>query len=363
MSERCYSVIIGTGSYIPTEVVKNDTFLDRDFYDDQGCRIDRANTEIIEKLRAITGIDERRYVTDDLVTSDIAFFAAEDALASSGTDKESLDYIIVAHNFGDVDHQNRKSDLVPSLASRVKRHLKINNPYTVAMDIPFGCPGWLQGTIQADFVLRASPGKRALVIGAETLSRVSDPHDRDSMIYADGAGAIILESVPSTNPKGILSHVSRSDAVEYGTMLHMGQSNNPAYDHDAIFLKMQGHKLYKYALKTVPKVVKQCLDDAGLSLTDIKKIFLHQANQKMDEQITKRVYEIYGQKNIGQQAIHDIMPLTISWLGNSSVATVPTLMDLTFKNKLNGHHVVTGDNVLIASVGAGMNVSALVYRI
>ena len=105
-----------------------------------------------------------------------------------------LDYILVAHNFGDVTEDNRRSDFVPTLAARVKHKLGIENPTTIAYDLPFGCPGWLQGVIQADYYLRSGDAKRVLVIGAETLSRVCDPHDRDSMIYADGAGAILLEA-------------------------------------------------------------------------------------------------------------------------------------------------------------------------
>ena len=130
------------------------------------------------------------------------YLAAEDALTSSGIDRESLDYIIVAHNFGDVRAGNLRSDFVPSLAARVKHKLGIVNPGTVAYDLPFGCPGWLQGVIQANYYLRSGDCKRVMVIGAETLSRICDPHDRDSMIYADGAGATILEAVASDRAGG-----------------------------------------------------------------------------------------------------------------------------------------------------------------
>src|SRR5690606_14009607 len=127
------------------------------------------------------GIQERRYVTDDLVASDIAAFAARDALASAGFDGDTLDYIIVAHNFGDIRADNLRSEFVPALASRVKHSLQITNPATVAYDLPFGCAGWLQGLIQADAYIRNGGARRILVIGAETLSRICDPHDRDSM--------------------------------------------------------------------------------------------------------------------------------------------------------------------------------------
>jgi 3-oxoacyl-[acyl-carrier-protein] synthase-3 len=353
-----YSIIVGTGSYIPTRRVSNNEFLENTFYDPDGNKFDRTNEETIRNLQEITGIMERRYVTDDLVASDIAFFAAQDALKSSGTDRESLDYIILAHNFGDVKADNRRLDFVPTIAARVKHRLGIQNPRTIPYDLPFGCPGWLQGMIQADYYLRSGDAKRALVIGADTLSRVSDPHDRDSMIYADGAGATIVEAIESPEPVGILSHSMRSDTLEQAYMLWMGKSNSPDHKGDEIYLKMNGHNLYEYALRTVPPVVKESIDKAGLSLDDVHKILIHQANAKMDEAILKRLYALYGQKEVRP----GVMPMTISWLGNSSVASVPTLLDLLLKGRIGGHSLGRGNVLAFASVGAGMNINSMVYR-
>ena len=137
------TTIVGTGSSIPERRVPNSEFLGHEFHGSDGRLFDRANAEIIEKFQAITGINARQYVTDDQCTSDIALLAAEDALASSGTDRETLDYLIVAHNFGDVPVGNRRSDMVPTLAARVKHRLGIKNPKTIAYDLPFGCAGWL----------------------------------------------------------------------------------------------------------------------------------------------------------------------------------------------------------------------------
>ena len=109
--------------------------------------------------------------------------AATAALEDSGTDPETLDYIIVAHNFGDVASHNLRLDFCPTLAARIKQRLEIRNPYCVAYDLPFGCPGWLQAVIQGHYFLRSGDARKALVVGSETLSRVSDPHDRDSMIF------------------------------------------------------------------------------------------------------------------------------------------------------------------------------------
>ncbi|MCK4774552.1 MAG: ketoacyl-ACP synthase III, partial [Candidatus Krumholzibacteria bacterium] len=287
------------------------------------------------------------------------FFAAKDALDSSGIDKESLDYVIVAHNFGDVTPGNRRSDFVPTLAARVKHRLQIENPGTIAYDLPFGCPGWLLALIQADYFIKSGDSQRALVIGAETLSRVSDPHDRDSMIYADGAGACVVEGVTGESPVGILAHSSRSDTYKHAHLLQMGRSYNPGFDGSDLFLKMRGHKLYEYALRFVPRVVKDCITKAGLTLNDISKVLLHQANAKMDEAILDRVYKLFG----ADPAPTLMMPMTISWLGNSSVATLPTLLDLLFKGKLEDHRLTSGQTIVFASVGAGMNINAVVYRI
>jgi len=358
MSKNIYSTIIGTGSYLPSRKVDNSVFLQHEFFQPDGRMFDKAPELTIKKFEEITEIKERRYLTDDLVTSDISFYAARDALKSSKIDKESLDYIIVAHNFGDVKANNKRSDFVPSLAARVKHKLEIENPKTIAYDICFGCPGWLQGLIQAYYYLKSGEAKRALVIGAEALSRVCDPHDRDSMLYADGAGAVIVEAVTSSEPVGILSHAVRSDTLEYAYMLWMGPSYNPDYAGSELFLKMNGHKLYEYALNTVPKVVQESLVKANLSLNDVHKVLLHQANGKMDMAILKRLFKLYGQKEIPPY----IMPMTIAGFGNSSVATIPTLLDMIFKGKLDNNKIKKGDVIVFASIGAGMNVNSVVYK-
>jgi 3-oxoacyl-[acyl-carrier-protein] synthase-3 len=122
---------------------------------------------------------------------------------------------------------------------------------------------------------------------------------------------------------------------------------------------MHGRKLYEYALKTVPLVVQESIEKAGLTLGDVHKVLIHQANEKMDEAIIKRLFTLYGKDEVAQ----NVMPMSISWLGNSSVATVPTLLDLLFKEKL-GLHISNGGNILVfASVGAGMNINSMVYKI
>lgn len=351
------SVISATGSYIPPVRVPNEEFLDREFRGAGGRPLGKENAEILQQFEAITGIKERRYAPPDMATSDIAYEAAKEALDSSGTDYESLDYLIVAHNFGDVRRGGR-SDLVPALAARVKARLKIATPRTVAFDLVFGCPGWLQGVIVGHSFIQSRAARRVLVVGADTLSRISDPHDRDSLIYADGAGATILEARETTEPIGILSYSARSDTLDHSSMLFMGPSYNEEVFLEALFLKMEGRKLYRYALQTVAGAMKQCLDDAGVKLADVRKILLHQANGKMDEAITEELYTLCE-----TEQPPDVLPMTIGWLGNSSVATVPTLLDLIAKQRLEGHSINSGDLLLFASVGAGMHINAVLYRV
>ena len=347
--------ITGTGSYIPNVVEKNENFHQHEFLNSDGSIINHPNEVIIEKFKAITGIGERRYVVDSLNSSDIAFFASKKAIEDAKINQEELDYIIVAHNYGDVKHNVDQSDTVPSIASRVKHLLKIKNPKCVAYDVLFGCPGWVEATIQANAFIKAGMAKKCLVIGTETLSRVVDKHDRDSMIYSDGAGAVVIEE--NNVEGGILAHDSATYAYDEAHFIYFGETNNQDINDKRRYIKMYGRKIYEFALNHVPAAMKSCLDESGVDIKDVKKILIHQANEKMDEAIVNRFYRLYGMK-----MPEGIMPMTINKLGNSSVATVPTLYDMILKGNLEGHSLNKGDIVLFASVGAGMNINAIVYK-
>ncbi len=273
---------------------------------------------------------------------------------------ETIDQIIVAQNFGNVVKHTIQTDNVPAIASRIKHNLRIKNPRCVAYDVLFGCPGWIQGMIQADAFMKAGMAKKCLVVGTETLSRVIDIYDRDSMIFSDGAGACVTEyKEVSENGSGILSHATLSHCNEEAYFLFMGESNFPHSDPRLRFIKMKGRKVYEYAIKHVPEAMKECIDKAGLDISDIHKIFIHQANEKLDEAIIKALYKLYNIKTIPEF----IMPMSIHKFGNSSVATVPTLFDMVRKGVLEDHSIKPGDNIMFASVGAGMNINAICYRI
>ena len=339
------SVITGTGCMIPPEIKSNRDFTIHNFYAEDQSIIAAPPQEIVEKFRMITGIAERRYAPADMNSSDLAITAAKAAIQDSKVDPESLDQIIVAQNFGNVIKHTIQSDGVPSLASRIKHGLGIRNPNCIPYDIIFGCPGWVQGLIQADAFFKAGVAKKCLVIGTETLSRVLDMYDRDSMIFSDGAGACVLEykEVPE-NGSGILGASVQSHAGEEANYIYMGKSNFPDSDPRIRYIKMKGRKVYEYAIKHVPQAMKDCLDKSGVDIRDLTKIFIHQANEKMDEGIIRNLYKLYGINEVPE----DIMPMSIHWLGNSSVATIPTLYDLVRKGRETNHQLQSGDIVLFA---------------
>jgi 3-oxoacyl-[acyl-carrier-protein] synthase-3 len=179
------------------------------------------------------------------------------------------------------------------------------------------------------------------------------------MIFSDGAGACVLEyrEVDEKGP-GILGSAAQSHSLEEAYYIDMGKSYYPDSDPKIRYIKMKGRKVYEYAMKHVPAAMKDCLDKSGVEIGNLKKIFIHQANEKMDEGIIHRLYQLYGIKHPPE----NIMPMSIHWLGNSSVATIPTLYDLVIRGSLKEHSLTPGDNILFASVGAGMNINAVCYR-
>jgi len=347
--------ISGIGSYIPEKSVSNTDFSEHVFLNEDGSPFGYPNEIVVNKFKNITGIENRRYANDQYTSSDLGYFAAKKAIENAKVDPETIDYIIFAHNFGDVKQGTIQSDMLPSLATRVKHKLQIQNSKCVAYDLIFGCPGWIEGVLQANAFIKSGMAKRCLVIGGETLSRVVDSHDRDSMIYSDGAGASIIEA--SNDASGMLSYESATFANEEAGYLFFGKSYNPNLDPDIKYIKMYGRKIYEFALSNVPTAMQSCLDKSGLAIDDVKKILIHQANEKMDEAIVHRFYKLYG-----KTPPKDVMPMSIHDLGNSSVATVPTLFDQVLQGKIENQEINKGDILIFASVGAGMNINAFVYR-
>jgi len=352
------TIISGTGCYIPDRVIKNADFVKQVFFEKDQTAIEGSGDMIVSKFKDITGISERRWADANQNSSNLGALAAEEAIKDANIDRETIDQIIVAQNFGDIIPDTIQTDLLPSLASRIKNLLGINNTSCIPYDIIFGCPGWIQGIIQADAYIKSGLAKRCLVIGTETLSRVIDVYDRDSMIFSDGAGAAIVEGVEEGEKRGILSVAMTSHTNEEAYYLYLGKSNAPGSNAQIRYIKMHGRKIYEYSLSHVPAAMKTALEKSGIPIEQVKKVLIHQANEKMDEAIVQRFYKLHGIR----KDVSDVMPMNIHELGNSSVATIPTLYDMILKGKLINHSINKNDILVFASVGAGMNINAFIYK-
>lgn len=353
------TIITGSGHFLPKKIVKNQDFLHYEFYDEQGVFIEKPVSEIIQKFQEITEIEERRYAEPSDFTSDLAVYAALRAIEDAGIDKEELDYVIVANNYGDIDPVYRQVDNMPSIATRVKHKLRIKNNRCRPFDMLFGCPGWIEGVILSHHLFLSGTAKKTLVIGADTLSRAVDPHDRTAMIFADGAGAVVLEARESDKKEGIISYDTISDSLDEMGYLLNDVSLKEEYDGSKVNIKMRGRKVYEYALRKVPALIKRVIDNSGMNIEDIQKVLLHQANAKMDHAMIERLYKLYDILEIPE----NVAPMTVQKFGNSSVATVPTMYDLIARKELNNHEFHPGDNIVLGSVGAGMNINAILYKI
>ncbi|MBU4537663.1 MAG: 3-oxoacyl-ACP synthase III family protein [Weeksellaceae bacterium] len=350
------TIIIGSGSYIPTKVIGREHFINSVFYTDEGDKIDKPNEEIIQKFVDITEIENRRYLEDDEFNSDLGYRAAKEAIYDAHINQEDLDYIIYASNFGEVD-KNGMTNFMPSMSARVKNKLGIQNRRCVNYDMIFGCPGWVEAMILADTLIKAKKAKLILVVGSETLSRVTDAFDRNKMIFADGAGAVVVKATDDENV-GIIADATLCDNNAELNYLENAPSLKKDEDQKPLYIRMHGRKIYEYALKYVPDAIKETIDKAGLTIDDIDKILIHQANAKMDYAMISRLHKLYGKKDYD----HDIAPMTIQDLGNSSVATIPTMFDLIIKGNMKGQNFKEKGNIVFASVGAGMNINAIVYK-
>lgn len=352
------AVITGSGHFLPPNVIDNTYFLQHEFYDEGGNRIEKPNSEIIEKFREITEIEERRYANKEMRNSEMAAIAGRNALDDAGVDQETLDYVMVATNYGDIDLGSQTVDIMPSISARVKHLMKIKNNQCKPYDMTFGCPGWIEALILSSQLIEAGIAKKILVIGSDMVSRAVDPHDRTAMIFADGAGAVVLEARESSEKVGVISHISIADNLEEMDYLSNGPSLKADFEGARRSVTMKGRKVYEYALRKVPAAIKRLIEQAGLDIDDIQKVLLHQANAKMDHAMVMRLFKLFG-KNETPEGVD---PMTVQKFGNSSVATVPTMFDLIRKGELGDHRFEPKAHIIFASVGAGMSINALLYK-
>lgn len=354
------TIIKGTGSHLPERRVTNAYFLDRQFMDENGVPNPKPTEEIVSKLEAITGIRERRYINDGDDSVPLMAQAAENAIADAGLNRNDIDGIIVAHNAGNMLQGRQGFHTVPNMAALLKNRLQITNYQCFAYDILFGCPGWLQGVIQAHQAIQMGDAHHVLVVGIEVASRLLDPHDLDSMILADGCGATIISAAnKDSGESGVVAYTTYSHAQEDLGCIYLSGSYNPEIDAPTLF-KMNGKDVYKYATVWVPRVIKQALDKANLSASDVDMFLFHQANGKMLHAFANSLAQMYGTENLD---LEGKIPTTIEFTGNTSVATIPNMLDMIRKGNLGDYALEKGQTVVMASVGAGMHCNALVYKV
>ena len=219
------TLIIGSGCYIPENVIEGSHFKDSIFYDDNNQLIEKPTEEIIQKFVDITEIERRRYLSSEDFNSDLGVRASLEAIKDAGIDKEEIDYIIYATNFGEVDTDGIPN-FMPSLSARLKNKLNIKNRSCINYDMIFGCPGWVESLILADTLIKARRATTILVVGGETLSRVTDEFDRNKMIFADGAGAVVVRATEESGI-GVLADNTLCDNGEEICYLANGPSLNP----------------------------------------------------------------------------------------------------------------------------------------
>lgn len=351
------TIIKGTGHHLPERIIENAYFLGSRFMDKNGQVNPKPTDQIIEKLESITGIKSRRYVKDDEDSVPLMTKASLSAILDAGLDKEEIDGIIVTHNAGNMLPGGKGYHTIPNMAALLKHSLAIKNYKCFAYDILFGCPGWIQGMVSAHQAIQLKDARNVLVVGIEVASRFVDVYDLDSMILADGCGAAIV-SASDEMPGGVMSYATYSHAQDDVSCIYQGSSYNKELDHFSLF-KMNGREVYKYATIWLPRVIKEALDKAGLTASDVSLFLFHQANGKMLHAIANNLADMYNLKNL---SFDGKIPTTIEFTGNTSVATIPNMLSMIRKGELGEYKINAGDIVVFASVGAGMHCNAMVYQ-
>lgn len=326
--------IIGTGYSLPAYVADNDYL---------ATLVETSDEWIVER----TGIRTRHLVKEETTTS-MAADAAKKALAGSGLSAEEIDLIIVATISGDTE--------TPSTACRVQAELGANR--AVAFDINAACSGFLYAMHVAEAFIRSGIYRNALLIGAETLSKIVDWTDRSTcVLFGDGAGAAVLQGVEQSGTDshgmecgGILSQSVGSNGSKWEVLACEGRSNaNPLCQETKApgYLAMDGQEVFKFAVKTVPMCVEDALAKANVSADEVKYFVLHQANSRIIQSVAKRLRQR-----------EEKFPMNLNECGNTSAASLPILLaQLDEQGKLQ-----RGDKLVLSGFGAGLTWGACVIE-
>ncbi|MDR5834475.1 beta-ketoacyl-ACP synthase III [Caballeronia sp. LZ034LL] len=322
-----YSRVLGTGSYLPDERVTNQDLADR---------LAKQGVETSDEwIVARTGIHARHFAAPNQTSSDLALIASQRAIEAAGIDPQLIDLIIVATSTPDF--------VFPSTACLLQNKLGIRN-HGAAFDVQAVCSGFAYGVATADSFIRSGLARTALVIGAETFSRILDFKDRTTcVLFGDGAGAIILQA--SEEP-GVLSSALHADGSHSDILCTPGNVNGGVVEGSA-FLHMDGQAVFKLAVNVLEKVAVEALERAKLTPEDIDWLIPHQANIRIMQSTARKLH-----------LPPERMVVTVGEHGNTSAASIPLAFDVAVRDG----RIKRGDHLLIEGVGGGFTWGASVIR-
>ena len=319
------SVVLGCGSYLPKRILTNAEL---------ATRIDTSDEWIVQR----TGIRQRHIAADDEFTSHLGINAAKAALADAGLDAQAIDLIVLATSTPD--------NTFPATAVAVQHSLGIN--HGAAFDLQAVCSGFIYALATADNFLRSGSHKRALVIGAETFSRILDWTDRGTcVLFGDGAGAIVLEAQEQpgkTSDRGVLTTHLRSDGRHKSKLYVDG---GPGSTQTVGHLRMEGREVFKHAVGMITDVIVDAFNATGLSSEQIDWFVPHQANKRIIDASALKLH-IAPQKVV----------LTVDLHGNTSAASIPLALALAVKDG----RIKKGDIVLLEAMGGGFTWGSALLR-
>ncbi len=317
-----YSRVIGTGSYLPAQQVTNF---------DLEKRIDTSNDWIVSR----SGIHSRHFAAEHEMTSDLGVQASLRALEMAGLQPNDIDLVIVATTCPD--------QIFPSTACILQNKLGIKNG-GAAFDVQAVCGGFVYALNTADLYIRGGQAKRALVVGAEVMSRILDWNDRTtSVLFGDGAGAVILQA---SDTPGILGGKLHADGSHHDILKVPGSVSNGVVQ-GAPFIQMDGKAVFKFAVTVLSEVVEEVLAEHNLQGSDIDWLVPHQANIRIMEATAKKL-------GLGM----DKVVVTVSQHGNTSSASIPLALDAAVRDG----RVQPGQHVLLEAVGGGFTWGAVLIR-
>ncbi len=326
MSKVLRSVVTGVGGYLPDRIVTNDEL---------AKIVDTSD----EWIRERTGIRQRRQAADDQPVSDLAVAAARRALEAAGRTPDDVDLIIVATTTPDLTF--------PAVATIVQR--KLGCPIGIAFDVQAVCSGFVYALSTADGFVARNRSKCALVIGAETMTRLMDWTDRGTcVLFGDGAGAVVLEpgeGEGTTADRGLLGFALRADGTKQELLyVDGGVSTN----RQTGYLRMQGNQVFRHAVVNISEAVRAAAEDAGVEVSSVDWFIPHQANQRILEGVAKRL-GIDESKVISTVAEH----------ANTSAASIPLALDQGVKDG----RIKPGQLLLLEAMGGGLTWGACVLRL